>query len=871
MAWPPLDKKPIGAHARVTWTAPENDPDAIEQLGWCADHNLVDPLDEGTSFDPTRPPTPSAVFWMNTRENKQWIPIPELRGALLTPQMYHVGMRTGVGAAFDVMAPYIAGQRQRWVDYTVDEVHRASGPWALMQHKDWAILVGSYQPTTITPSTEGLVRTVVDEPANRAFAVSFNPSTQVTYNSIPVTGGLQIDWGVQSGRPQFSLWCPYHQDGENPYDQFWQLLEWRWKKVDGVWQHVSQYDPTQSDIRAYIKPMVTSAVDRHGMAWTTLQIIPTPQGLVIRNATTGASFVYNAPRPDPVDGVDQESDWRGWRAGRVGLRVFGCRGHVHYGRILFPSGVTMVGPYQSYDSDFHQDGYAKAILSTWDKWDPDNSEMVADTYVDPASSTARPGDTTHTYSILETNPADSEQTRINMTLKNDCDLDTIYLPPSVTGGALRMIQGRRTTPVIWRIAEVHPPVLKSAANYGQGAGMPNLGNAGAVDALTEVDLVSYVQELKVDLPDTGRGATASLLLRNFDDEADGGLIGTRVLDPRLKGIGKVTIDFAHILSVNGGEAVMDGPYLRVFTGYALARSPHYDKHLPYLELELGARSALWANGHYTLEWLPQPAKWGFREWMTLAFMQGGLREDQIHFGVDGSLPESQLIPDGPQGTTLGIEPNADFVPTVDRICKLAGYVWWEDRNGDVWFETLDYQKLRPATFTYDDTTKTDLDRFLLLPVSDKTDMLGTSNLLYVTGRDSSGRQVQALKKHTKSWRDPSSPFYVGRPLLLVQHSDDNPNPEKEASVYFYDSARRWRTIEWRTPGKDVWPGDVVVMAGGAGSISDVVGNGTVAPGSLHPQRFVVTSMRLSWTGKGEGRFWWPTYNGRLEVPLEAQV
>lgn len=616
--------------------------------------------------------------------------------------------------------------------------------WAKKGHEEWNHEVALFTPDTVL--NYGRVRTQGVEPPDRCFLWWYHLMVplEVAFWYKKPEHGLRLHMGVQSDVPQLTLVM------NQPHQTNYSAVHWT------LWAWTS---PTTYRLLDKFEQPTRYATQGIWPTFGWVAIMPINGTLYIQHSMSEKTWQYRPPVWDPenpaASGVYV-------RSGYNAADIVGTRGWVKYGWRTFPTATEVTGPDFFYPSWMNFTGEARLKGET-------------SHYDNPA------GDASYTGSFVEVD-VPTRRGHCKVAVTNNSALDTAYMGDNQT---IPVGVGSRRTPVIFSLQEIHRPTVTTPSPVASA-------------------LEEYGEHLSLSWEEHGRGATGTLLCRNWE-------YGTYdyELGPlnSYKGIGRVTIKFAHQYSTG------DSAFLQIFDGYVteIKRMRETENQIwPQTQFSLQDRSFLWQGERATMIHLPDVAGWDFKDATSLLLEHHGAAESrgEVVYPADYAT-NPQTIPWQVGSSSLTFDPMANLMDVLDRLCALCYMRWYIDTFGRVVFDWSPKVVSGPD-WTLDEDTVTDVD-VIELPVESTQAFTDTFSVSFARGRSRWGEETEALYNYTPALTDTDYDGFLGRKLWAATVEPDNPYPGRTAQRRLLEGQQRGRSLTWRTLGRNLWPGMVVAV------------------------------------------------------------
>lgn len=821
MAIERLPEYPVRSYAAASWIPPLEDNPIVTHGRWY-DRYFVDPRDDSRVTDIGAPPTVGEAFWRESRLSNITI-VPELRGAILSPKRIHLDP--------DLYLTPMKSGSLRLKGQWYDKEEEPDEPWRSRWHEGMGVKIALFSPQEtaegLLDPRVGTIQTRNREPINRSWIWWYQLAAPPVYKGeeTPPLSGIIFYMGIRYGIPQWALFLPRpHPDYDDSGD--WQL-----------WQVVG----TQGGVPIWA---LRDKIRQPSGGGSTQAASPMPQWIsllnivgrgVILHSDLEKSWLYTPPGGFVV------------REGYMAAMLWNCRGWVSPGWVLYPQQAQIMGPWAEVPSWVTLDGEAhmRALVTSftnpspsydvggdayytstyWTKADEDGDPAPG---ADPESATTMPSTGSD-----GTSAQGSRWGRPKVTVSNLSTEEGAHV--RFTSGNYYFVTGCRYTPLLLCFQEGHRTVIDNRDPQ-------------------PLDLTPHILEFSASFPDAGRGATATLRLRNYrtvagnpgkwDPDSRG------FLDDLLVGEGRIQIQAGHQY---GGEAVdlwepgeepVDTPQDRalvepsqddaltaLFTGYVVSKEAGLDAEglWPELTLQLQDRTFLWQDGKAPMIFLPDLGGWDFKEAASLVLQQFGVRVSDTHANPVAPLYPSEVIfPEDydsypvrirsqETSATLKFDPTTSAVDALDRICELVGYRWRIRQDGKIAFRwgatfqeepDLVIDEADAASWTLGPL---DVEEAQLVEGSLRAtkDYAQARTVTMVVGIDKWGRVKEAIYSNGAALTDTTAPDFVGRYLWDLSVEPDNAAPDLAAQLRHYENAQWGQTVEWTSVGRPLDLGMIV--------------------------------------------------------------
>lgn len=903
------DRFPAAAQAKIVWHDPDQDFNTILTPGWCQDHDVGDVR---TTDDPETPIPPSTLWWMQTPfVNRDWVYVPALRGSILRPKLYAVDF----DAVFVPCDRFWRETTATWVNidneadvqemvlalHTTPGLTSATVPMQMVYERTGKNMALYSPPTTYLGEGESVWPEEMIFRTKDMWApkVSFALGYQLAAPDMPPgyeapTYGIEVFFGClpaapagtdRTGEdipplpkqvlgkmvPTYSLMLPRAENKDDPESRFWTL--YKYQLIDGflyrypIARHTALYGA--GSIPDEGTPEIPDIV----------LFLSTPLGLLITTSNSDSGWLLKS------------EDFSGIPAGYVGVRVFGTRGWVTSFNIGYPTQADFIGTKSALTPDLTQEGYYHVSYRVDPSWTFVGDQLVrlnipstvpltpsGNTYVEDPEGTG--------YNLsTEPSPLSPDGTmtagQLAFRLKNP-------RPTDQTG----VEDDNLYSPILFTVTEIHPTQYLS-----------DVSEATTLGATT--DLAGYVQNMQVNYEETGRGYTATLQITHDvqvvepEEEGKPDLLVPGHLADTLKGIGRVTLAVRHI-----GPVTMEGtgsgvgfdavntfgenssaepwevpdmtPYTDLLHGYVLDFSVDTSDIIPKLTIRLGDVTHLWSGGRSSMELLPQPEGWYAKEWFRVVLHQHhfpndediifpeGLKYSDTVLAADGETTETFVIEDipiprEPDGSPLFIDKSAGVADALDAVCHLLNWAWKIRPDGKIEFIKQVEKRLLTPKFSLNEKSLSPYD-MVLNPSTQDVSVLDSSSHVLVIGKDRFGseyRQLDIDRESTDVDRRQDYPYWSGRRQLRIVHDTAHTDTAMMAKRARMEERKKAQEFTWKGPGRNLWPGDVVVCEFSSPTVK--IPSGT---------KFVLLSKSTTVESEGDDMGWFDTFKCRLLDPDE---
>lgn len=332
------------------------------------------------------------------------------------------------------------------------------------------------------------------------------------------------------------------------------------------------------------------------------------------------------------------------------------------------------------------------------------------------------------------------------------------------------------TPVFYSIQELHYPQWVAATTA------------------TVYLLSDYIDSMSIKWNETGRGATASLTVRDWYHDPVTNTYSGGTISSILSGVDKVQIALAH----DGATPAT------IYTGYVTKIEHFTDSPWPSLTLELADKGFFFAESRQNNVWLPCFAGWDLRHAVTYALNHWGWDTTETGLVFDEDYPETGWrIPVVEETGIWQLPLETSLDELFDKLAELTDFRWYIDN--DIIYWKFD----KPSTgidFYLDDLALETGDR--VLRINNSKDFNLTRNVTWGRGLDAAGHPAEVVYKYKSSF-DTNSQEHTGVELWRVLVEPDNPNIAGKVLRTLQDECRLVQEIEWNTWGKTLMPGDIV--------------------------------------------------------------
>jgi len=469
------------------------------------------------------------------------------------------------------------------------------------------------------------------------------------------------------------------------------------------------------------------------------------------------------------------------RKGCVAIEVFGARGWFTYSQLLFAETTEVVGPELQYSDRYTLDGEATIIHVTTKLDNPTTPDISVEGKFSITSKPDRKG-------------------RAVATVTNN----------SIEDYAAKHMH--RRTGILFDFQEIHRTVIGTTASF------------------SPLDLSKNLLEFSASYPETGRGATGTLVLRDY-------VTRSFELLEVLRGMGQIQVKMGHLF--REGQT----PTVPIFTGFAtkIERIPAREGDMrPLVRVDVQDSTCVWQDGRATTVAMPDFTGWDVVDAITYIFEFWGIDASNLFFPSGYSfIVRGQELSGG-----LKFDPDTEIMTAVDHLCTIAGLRWHIRPDGGIVFRLTPETAWNPA-FVLDAATVTDADK-VLLPASGTTDFTELRNVSYARGKDGRGHTKESLHIYPTSVTDRNDLSFIGRELWRVNVDDSDTNPDLLAYRTLEADLRAGQYIKWRGYGRNIWPGDIVQC--------------NYAPlGVPVGTRFKIVSKTLSYVAKPSDPVWTDDY------------